>query len=72
MGAVELFEWFIALWLFVLGTVLEPAPCLILTVPILVPIAQAMQVEPISFGIAVMIMLNGVAIYLRSRLEKRA
>jgi tripartite ATP-independent transporter DctM subunit len=43
--------------LFVLGTVLEPAPALILLLPLLIPIVSRMGYEPYSFAIAVIMML---------------
>ena len=43
--------------LFLMGTVLEPAPALILLLPLLISISTAMDYEPYSFAVAVIMML---------------
>jgi TRAP-type C4-dicarboxylate transport system permease large subunit len=48
---------FVLGFLFLLGLALEPVPALILAVPILNPITQAMGFDPLSFGIATIMIL---------------
>src|SRR5207244_3770284 len=44
--------------LLLLGTALEPAPAILITVPILAPMAHALGIDPVQFAIIVILNLT--------------